>query len=192
MAHPADRMATSPTSAANAVNHRLPEWLVADLRSDHAGETGAVMIYRGILAISRNPDVMTFAKHHLATEEEHLATIAGFLRSDEYTRLLPLWRMMGWLTGALPALFGSGAVYATVDAVETFVDHHYQEQIQRLDPIGRYAAVRATLVACRDDEIAHRDEARALAPPKRGMLLRVWAAVVGVGSATAVWFARRF
>ena len=26
-----------------------------DLRSDHAGETGAVMIYNGILAVSRDP-----------------------------------------------------------------------------------------------------------------------------------------
>ncbi|MGB1140885.1 MAG: demethoxyubiquinone hydroxylase family protein, partial [Halioglobus sp.] len=30
----------------------LDRWLQAELRSDHAGETGAVYIYRGILAIS--------------------------------------------------------------------------------------------------------------------------------------------
>ena len=33
----------------------LPAWLEAELRSDHAGETGAVLIYRGILAFSRDP-----------------------------------------------------------------------------------------------------------------------------------------
>lgn len=32
----------------------LPASLVADLRSDHAGETGAVVIYRGILAVTRD------------------------------------------------------------------------------------------------------------------------------------------
>jgi demethoxyubiquinone hydroxylase (CLK1/Coq7/Cat5 family) len=29
----------------------MPAWLVADLRSDQAGETGAVWIYRGVLAV---------------------------------------------------------------------------------------------------------------------------------------------
>ena len=44
--------------------------LGAELRSDHAGETGAVAIYRGILAITRNPELRTFAEHHLATEQD--------------------------------------------------------------------------------------------------------------------------
>jgi len=191
VADPAENRSRPPNRAANAVSHRLPVWLVADLRSDHAGETGAVMIYRGVLAVSKNPEVIAFARHHLATEERHLSEITAYMREDEYTRLLPLWRVMGWLTGALPALFGAKAVYATIDAVETFVDHHYEEQIQRLDPIGRYAAVRATLVDCRNDEIAHRDEARGLAPRQRGLLLKGWTLIVGAGSAVAVWFARR-
>jgi demethoxyubiquinone hydroxylase (CLK1/Coq7/Cat5 family) len=36
-----------------------------------------------------------------------------------------LWRVAGWLTGALPALFGRAAVLRTIDAVETFVEGHY-------------------------------------------------------------------
>ena len=32
----------------------IPAWLRRDLRSDHAGESGAVEIYRGILAVSRS------------------------------------------------------------------------------------------------------------------------------------------
>ena len=35
--------------------------LIGDLRSDHAGETGAVAIYLGILAVSRDPAVRQFA-----------------------------------------------------------------------------------------------------------------------------------
>ncbi|MBC7446006.1 MAG: demethoxyubiquinone hydroxylase family protein, partial [Polaromonas sp.] len=46
----------------------LPAGLVADLRSDHAGETGAVWIYRGMLCVTRDAAVRTFATHHLATE----------------------------------------------------------------------------------------------------------------------------
>ena len=49
--------------------------------------------------------------------------------------------MMGWLTGALPALFGRKAIFATIEAVETFVDHHYAQQIARLgNSRGRGAA----------------------------------------------------
>ena len=39
----------------------LPAWLIRDLRSDHAGETGAVAIYRGILAISQSNEIRSFA-----------------------------------------------------------------------------------------------------------------------------------
>jgi ubiquinone biosynthesis monooxygenase Coq7 len=82
-------------------------------------------------------------------------------------------------------------VFATIDAVETFVDRHYQEQISRLDPDGRFATIRGVLVACQADEIAHRDEARQLAPRRRGVLLGLWGIVVASGSAAAVWAARR-
>jgi ubiquinone biosynthesis monooxygenase Coq7 len=191
MTSAAPKVTSRVPDAANAAQHTLPAWLVADLRSDHAGEMGAVMIYRGILAVSRNAKVRTFAQHHLATEEVHLQRITALLARDQQTQLLPLWRLMGWLTGALPALFGANSVFATIDAVETFVDHHYQEQLNRIDPEGRFADIRLTLAECQADEIAHRDEARELAQPQRGPLLWLWALVVRCGSAAAVWAARR-
>ena len=33
--------------------------------SDHAGEAGAVMIYRGILKLTKDPEIAEFAKNHL-------------------------------------------------------------------------------------------------------------------------------
>ena len=149
------------------------------------------MIYRGILAVSRDAKVRAFAQHHLATEETHLQRITALLAKEQYTRLLPLWRFMGWLTGALPALLGANSVFATIDAVETFVDQHYQDQLNRIDPNGKFADIRLTLAQCQADEIAHRDEARGLATPVRGPLLSLWALVVKSGSAAAVWAARR-
>lgn len=181
-------------------SRRLPAALIADLRTDHAGESGAVMIYRGILAVTRDAGVRHFAQAHLAAESRHLAQIEPLLAPRHRSRLLPLWRVAGWLTGALPAWLGPRAVYATIEAVETFVDQHYAEQIvsiDRHDP-GRTApplqALRALLQACRGDEIAHRDEAAALfatggKPP--GLALRVWVWSVGVGSRVAVKICRR-
>ena len=180
-----------PTAPARPAFSGLPRWLQQELRSDHAGEFGAVMIYRGILAVSRDASVREFADSHLHTEQKHLALMEEIVPAAGRTRLLPLWRLMGWLTGALPALFGRQAVFATIEAVETFVDHHYQQQILRLTPEGEHGPLRQVLVDCQADEVSHRDEAANLALPKRNVILRLWCTVVGSGSAAAVVAAKR-
>ena len=149
------------------------------------------MIYRGILAISRDTSVREFAESHLHTEQKHLVLMEEIIPATGRTRLLPLWRVMGWLTGAFPALFGRQAVFATIEAVETFVDHHYQQQIVRLMPEGEHGPLRQVLVDCQADEVSHRDEATSLALAKRNGILRLWCAVVGSGSAVAVVAAKR-
>jgi ubiquinone biosynthesis monooxygenase Coq7 len=169
---------------------------VADLRTDHAGETGAVMIYRGILAITRDTAVSRFAQGHLATEATHLAAIEPLLAPRHRSRLLPLWRAAGWLTGALPAWVGPRAVYATIEAVETFVDQHYTEQIEaidRLDPGRAHAALqalRAHLHSFRADEVDHRDDAAARFDRQASPALRLWIWAVGAGSRGAVKICR--
>lgn len=166
-------------------------WLEAELRSDHAGETGAVWIYRGILAVSRDPGVRAFAARHLETERGHLEKIAAILPPRQRSRLLPIWRVAGFLTGALPALFGPKAVHVTIDAVETFVDHHYEAQIARLRAQGGNPALLALLLECQADEVEHRDEARTLHGGGAGPLAKAWGWMVGTGSKAAVMAAKR-
>lgn len=165
----------------------LPAWVFADLRTDHAGEVGAVCIYRGVLQFARDPELRAFAEHHMATEQKHLRCISAWLPSAQHSRLLPLWRITGFLTGALPTLFGRKAVYATIEAVETFVNQHYEDQIRALASQPDLNDLRQTLLDCQADEVAHRDEAAAARGPTRpGALLRVWCAMVGAGSSAAV------
>ena len=170
----------------------LPEWVFAHLRTDHAGEVGAVCIYQGVLQFSRDPELRAFAEHHLATEQNHLRLISGWLPAAQYSRLLPLWRLAGFLTGALPALFGPKAVYATIEAVETFVNHHYEEQILALARQIELRNLRQTLLDCQADEVAHRDEAAAASKgfSQSGWVLRAWCAMVGAGSKAAVTLIR--
>ena len=168
-----------------------PQWLVAELRSDHAGETGAVAIYRGILAVTRDNELRAFSEAHLATEQSHLDLLGDVLPKSFQSRLLPFWRIAGFLTGAVPALFGSKAVYATIDAVETFVDHHYAAQIERLTRECIYPELRALLERCRFDEIEHRDEARDALTHRPGFGLSAWCRLVERGSNAAVSLARR-
>ena len=166
---------------------KLPSWVFADLRTDHAGEVGAVCIYQGVLRFERDPSLRAFAEHHLATEQKHLRLIAAWLPEDHYSRLLPLWRLAGFLTGALPALFGPKAVYATIEAVETFVSHHYEEQILAMASHTGLNDLRQTLLDCQADEVAHRNEAvAARGHSQSGLALRTWCAMVGTGSKAAV------
>ena len=168
-----------------------PAWVLADLRTDHAGETGAICIYKGVLRWSRDPALRVFAQHHLATEQKHLRLIEGWLPPAHHSRLLPLGRTAGFLTGALPALFGPKAVYATVEAVETFVNNHYEEQILALASQTELSDLRQTLLDCQADEVAHRDEAAsARGLSQTGWLLRAWCAMVGAGSKAAVTLIR--
>jgi len=165
--------------------------LERDLRSDHAGETGAVAIYQGVLAVARDPALRAFAQRHRHTEQAHLTRIEAWLPPGRRSRLLAGWRLAGWLTGALPALWGPRAVHATIAAVETFVDAHYQAQIDRLERQPGAPGLREMLLACQADERAHRDEALALQQGPPGALLRAWCRLVGAGSAAAVALARR-
>lgn len=169
----------------------IPPRLIGELRSDHAGETGAVWIYRGILVASRDPVIREFAQRHLATEQQHLEQVAALLPAARRSLLLPAWRVAGFVTGALPALAGRRAVFATIGSVETFVDHHYQQQIDRLAGDDAHRSLRELLIACQADECAHRDEALGHAEAPPGWLLRTWCSVVGSGSAVAVSIARR-
>lgn len=175
----------------------IPAALVADLRSDHAGETGAVWIYRGILAVARDPALRSFASHHLATEQRHLNEISTILPPARRSWLLLPWRCAGFATGALPALAGPRAVYATIHAVETFVDRHYQHQLDRIDTLAAtqpspvLAPLRALLHQCQQDECQHRDEALALQGVPAGRVVRAWCWLVGAGSQVAVHLARR-
>jgi hypothetical protein len=75
----------------------LPEWLQSELRSDHAGKTGAVWSYCGILQCCRDPVVSAFAAEHLETEQGHLALFEQWLPVSLKSVLLPAWRLSGWL-----------------------------------------------------------------------------------------------
>ena len=110
----------------------IPNIIIPDLRTDHAGETGAVFIYKGILLVSKEKEIIEFAKNHLLTEKKHLELIEKILPNNERSKLLFLWKFLGLLTGLIPALIGKKLIYVTIFFVESFVEKHYDEQILKL------------------------------------------------------------
>ena len=105
------------------------------LRVDHAGELGAVHIYRGQRAVmeagGREP-ISGQLERMEAQEARHLARFETLLCQEAArpTLLAPLWRGAGFALGVGTALMGEKAAHAC-----------------------------AELSGFRDEEIAHRDEA---------------------------------
>ena len=161
------------------------------LRSDHAGEVGAVYIYKGILSIAKDPVLVEFSKRHLETEKEHLRKIEEVLPLSKRSKLVGIWKVAGYLLGFLPSLLGPRIVFATIEAVESFVEDHYEEQLKYLraqnDPDQ---ALIDLLQSCQDDEIEHKNESAIKKRSTPGFLLNFWMKIVGWGSSSAVKVAK--
>lgn len=133
------------------------------LRVDHAGELGAVHIYRGQRA------VLGAAKGHERIAEQlaemegheavHLARFDQLLNEHQVrpTLMTPLWRLAGFALGAGTALLGDKAAHACTAAVETVIEEHYAQQIAELS--DRDPSLAAELTQFRNEELAHRDQA---------------------------------
>lgn len=131
----------------------LPAAMIPALRSDHAGETGAVWICRAMLAIHRDAALRALLAEHLEQEQRHLAAFNALLPWRCRSRLLVLWRIAGALTGLVAALGGRRWTLATIAAVERFVDRHYLEQIEQLEasiglPPHEPHAIQGGVVGC--------------------------------------------
>mmetsp|Transcript_15632 Transcript_15632/g.32998 ORF Transcript_15632/g.32998 Transcript_15632/m.32998 type:complete len:303 (-) Transcript_15632:409-1317(-) len=200
-------------------------WLDREMSSNLAGETGAVFIYRGALAAlalrpaaatgvrNRNrtnqqhhEDVLEFCASHMKNESSHLEMFRCIVPEGKRTRLLPVWKMAGFGLGFVPTLVGgSRALYVTVEAVETFVEEHFREQIVRLKREKGCPNLVRLLEHCCEDEVHHREDAarrllgmnaEELGEKKLGggldaFWVRPWTAVVKRGSAIAAAIARR-
>jgi len=171
----------------------LDTYINQELRSDHAGEVGAVQIYRGIKAVALwrgDLELMRFADEHGAVEQEHLIMMEKLVPADQRSRLQTPWQIAGWLTGAVPALFGRDTVYATIKAVETFVDQHYQQQIDELSFHPKHNNLTSVLIKCQADEQHHRDDAGSRIGSVNPVLA-AWCGMIGVGSKIAVAICRK-
>lgn len=148
-----------PRPGQGAVSARLAEIL----RVDHAGELGAVHIYRGQRAVLGAAAGHERIAGQLGEMESHEAVhLARFdkLLSDHRVRptaMTPLWRVAGFALGAGTALLGEKAAHACTEAVESVIEQHYAGQVAELD--GREPELAAELSKFRDEELAHRDQA---------------------------------
>ena len=67
-------------------------------------------------------------EEHRAAEQSHLDLFEALIPSTKHTRLLPVWKLAGFTLGFAPAMVSDRALFLTVEAVETFVEEHYQDR----------------------------------------------------------------
>ncbi len=135
------------------------------IRVDHAGERGAVAIYAGQRAIfgraAATSAIAAKTGEMEDGEKAHLETFDAMIRKGDArpTLMTPLWDAAGFALGAATALLGEKAAHACTEAVETVIEDHYNSQLAELG--DRDPALSATIRQFRDDEVAHRDYAKA-------------------------------
>ena len=165
------------------------------LRVDHAGELGAVHIYRGQRAVlGRAPGHERTAaqlEEMEGHEQVHLARFDTLLNENQVrpTLLTPMWRAAGFALGAATALMGDKAAHACTEAVESVIEKHYADQIAEVSASNPGLA--AELTRFRDEELAHRDQAieeGAHEAPGYGLL----SAVIRAGCKAAIKISEKF
>jgi ubiquinone biosynthesis monooxygenase Coq7 len=133
------------------------------IRVDHAGEFGAVQIYRGQRAVFDRIESKGHAARLIAEmeegEQEHLKTFDRLIaeRGVRPTLMAPVWRVAGFGLGAVTALMGESAAHACTEAVEEVIEEHYGRQSDALRGVD--SELKHVVDRFREDEIAHKDTA---------------------------------
>jgi len=148
-----------PMPGENVAKRRLDEMI----RVDHAGEFGAVQIYRGQKAVFDRIEGKAHAARLIgemeAGEQEHLKTFDRLIaeRRVRPTLMAPVWRIAGFGLGAVTALMGEEAAHACTEAVEQVIEEHYGRQSEELEGVDN--ELKYVVDRFREDEIAHKETA---------------------------------
>jgi ubiquinone biosynthesis monooxygenase Coq7 len=151
------------------------------LKVDHAGEHGAVNIYRAQIMVSRwtAPQLVPLLRHFLEHELGHRTLFRDRLqaRGVRRCRSYVLCGVGGWTLGLLTGLLGPSAIAATTYAVESVVLGHLMEQQRQLRDTDPEAFDAVSHIVAEEQE--HHDHGRdamqagAFWPPILTPLVRV-------------------
>lgn len=162
------------------------------MKVDHAGEHGAICIYRAQLWFARwrAPDMIEELSGFLAHEQRHRALFGAELarRGRRRCRSYHLCGLGGFVLGGVTGLLGRRAIAATTVAIETVVLRHMNEQVAELSSSDPAAA--DTLRDVIADEQEHHDVSdKRLARP--GFWPKVINPVVAGSTEVVIWLGMR-
>ncbi len=133
------------------------------LKVNHAGEFGAINIYRSQLVFARifMQDLVPLLESFMADEKRHLEVFWEEIQSRNGIKCKSYWLcgLGGFVMGFFSSLLGRKGIMACTWAVESVVVNHLQNQLTYLEQsndTSAYKAVKSIL----DDEINHMEEGR--------------------------------
>jgi ubiquinone biosynthesis monooxygenase Coq7 len=162
------------------------------LRVDHAGECGAIRIYRSQIAIARHlhPQCVNQLTTMLDHELRHFQVFDTLIKTRRIRpcHALPLWMAGGWMLGSLTSLLGERAIWVCTAAIESTVNLHLEHQVAILAASDPEAL--AAVESIRRDEEEHEENAVRNGGSGRGMyrLLR-W--IVKGATSSAIWLSTK-
>ncbi len=130
------------------------------LKVNHAGEFGAVNIYRAQIFVSRllHRPYVPLLESFMADEQRHMAGFWGEIQRRNGVRCKSYWLcgLGGWFMGFVSALCGKAGVMACTWAVESVVVSHLHNQLAYLHGKNDHEA-HHTVHSILQDEENHRD-----------------------------------
>ncbi|MGF6149784.1 demethoxyubiquinone hydroxylase family protein [Pseudomonas fluorescens] len=133
------------------------------LKVNHAGEFGAINIYRSQIFVSRllRKDYVPLLESFMEDEKRHMNRFWEEIQRRNGIKCKSYWLCGagGWFMGFISALFGKSGVMACTWAVESVVVSHLKNQLSYLESRNDLAAWE-TVQSILEDEENHRDTGR--------------------------------
>jgi 3-demethoxyubiquinol 3-hydroxylase len=160
------------------------------LKVNHAGEFGAINIYRAQILVARlvKREYVSLLEAFMADEQRHLNVFWQEIQRRNGVRCKSYWLcgLGGWFMGFLSSLFGKAGMMACTWAVESVVVNHLYHQLAYLKEKGDLAAY-SVVHSILEDEENHRNIGYAesskgfLFVPFRWMVSAFTEAVIRIG-----------
>lgn len=127
------------------------------LKVNHAGEYGAIRIYRSQIAVAKRrcADVVPHLEHMLEHEIEHCRVFGEAMpsRMARPCRVMSFWSLGGSVLGFITAAMGRQAIWTCTAAVESTVHRHLDDQLHFLGDKDR--ELHAAILSIREEELSH-------------------------------------
>jgi ubiquinone biosynthesis monooxygenase Coq7 len=162
------------------------------LRVDHAGERGAVSIYKAQIMVARYlwPSHVPALQEMLSHELAHFALFKAELerRNIRACYALGLWNIGGAVLGFITALLGPKAIWSCTAAIEQTVYKHLLEQMAFLE--RHDSAALLAVQSIEQDEKSHLAHALDQGGGPIGTNRLIWA-LVSSSTFIAIWLSQR-
>jgi len=155
------------------------------LKVNHAGEYGAIRIYRAQLSVSKrlHQELAPFLSETLSHEIRHCREFTEAMppRDGRPCRLMWLWGSGGYALGFLTALMGKKAIMICTAAVERTVHEHLNDQLTFLK--GKDDELHALIADIQIEENQH----LGYAEERTGTLGKLLEKFIVISTETVIW-----